>query len=49
MAYLKSTNGSSIHDLVKGCISDLKKFAGDARQSDDITVLTLRYLGNGRV
>ena len=43
--YLQATNGSSIQDIVKGSIADLKRFAGDAQQSDDITVLTLRYAG----
>jgi len=34
---------------VQGSIADLKKHTRDASQSDDITVLTLRYAGrNGR-
>jgi sigma-B regulation protein RsbU (phosphoserine phosphatase) len=45
--YLKSTNGSSIEDLVKGTIGDLKKHTRGAPQSDDITMLALRYLGKG--
>jgi sigma-B regulation protein RsbU (phosphoserine phosphatase) len=48
-AYLRSAAGSSIEDLVHGSIADLKKHTRDAAQSDDITVLILRYGGtNGR-
>ena len=48
-AYLRTATGSSIEDLVQGSIVDLKKHTRDASQSDDITVLTLRYSGtNGR-
>ncbi len=43
--YLKRTNGSSVRELAAGSIADLKAFAGSAPQSDDITVLALRYLG----
>lgn len=48
-AYLRTATGSSIEDLVQGSIVDLKKHTRGASQSDDITVLTLRYSGtNGR-
>ncbi|MBF8294432.1 MAG: icfG [Bacteroidetes bacterium] len=45
ISYLKRTNGSSIQELAKGSIADLRSFVGGAPQSDDITVMTLRYLG----
>jgi phosphoserine phosphatase RsbU/P len=44
-AYLATAAGSSIQSLVQGSIADLKKHTRDALQSDDITVLTLRYAG----
>jgi sigma-B regulation protein RsbU (phosphoserine phosphatase) len=48
-AYLRTAAGASIESLVQGSIADLKKHTRDASQSDDITVLTLRYAGrNGR-
>jgi phosphoserine phosphatase RsbU/P len=48
-AYLATAAGSSIENLVQGSIADLKKHTRDALQSDDITVLMLRYAGtNGR-
>ena len=43
--YLASTNGSSIEELVKNNLADVKKHTRDALQSDDITVLALRYRG----
>jgi sigma-B regulation protein RsbU (phosphoserine phosphatase) len=47
--YLRGSAGSSIQDLVRGSIVDIKKHTRDAIQSDDITVLMLRYAGsNGR-
>jgi phosphoserine phosphatase RsbU/P len=49
-AYLKTTNGSSIQELVDGNIADIRKHTREAPQSDDITVLALRYNGkNGTV
>jgi sigma-B regulation protein RsbU (phosphoserine phosphatase) len=48
-AYLRTAASSSIEDLVQGSIVDLKKHTREASQSDDITVLTLRYAGvNGK-
>jgi sigma-B regulation protein RsbU (phosphoserine phosphatase) len=44
-SYLKKSNGLSTRELAKGSIAHLKAFAGNAPQSDDITVLILRYLG----
>lgn len=43
--YLESANGSSIQQLIQGNIADLKKHSRGAAQSDDITLLALRYLG----
>jgi len=47
-SYLKGRNSSSLQDVVKGSIADVKVYTGSAPQSDDITVLTLRYMGNGK-
>ncbi|MCX6142269.1 MAG: SpoIIE family protein phosphatase [Ignavibacteriales bacterium] len=44
-SYLKKSNGSSTRELARGSLAELKAFAGNAPQSDDITVLILRYLG----
>jgi sigma-B regulation protein RsbU (phosphoserine phosphatase) len=44
-SYLKTTAGISIQDIVQGSIADIKKHTLGAPQSDDITVLTLRYAG----
>ena len=44
-AYLKTTGSRSIQEVVQGSIADLKKHTGGAPQSDDITVLSLRYVG----
>jgi sigma-B regulation protein RsbU (phosphoserine phosphatase) len=44
-SYLKTTAGISIQDIVRGSIADIKKHTLGAPQSDDITVLTLRYAG----
>ncbi len=43
--YLESTNGSGIRELIEGSIADLKKHTRGANQSDDITLLALRYVG----
>ncbi len=48
-SYLKTVNGSSIQDVVRGSVAAIKSHTGDAPQSDDITVLTLRFAGkNGK-
>jgi serine phosphatase RsbU (regulator of sigma subunit) len=44
-AYLRTTGGCALQEIVKGSIADLKKHTKDAPQSDDITVLSLRYFG----
>ena len=43
--YLKENSTGSITDMVDRNLESVKKFAGTAPQSDDITVLALRYLG----
>jgi sigma-B regulation protein RsbU (phosphoserine phosphatase) len=44
-SYLRSTSGKAIQEIVRGSIADLKKHTREAPQSDDITVLSLRYIG----
>jgi sigma-B regulation protein RsbU (phosphoserine phosphatase) len=44
-AYLRTTARATIAEMVRGSIADLKKHTGEAPQSDDITVMTLRYFG----
>ena len=43
--YLKENSNGSITDMVNGNLDSVKKFAGSAPQSDDITVLAIRYFG----
>ncbi len=43
--YLKSTSGRSVEDAVNGCLDDVSDFVKNANQSDDITVLMVRYNG----
>ena len=45
MSYLASVTAASIEEVVKGNMGDLKKHTGEAPQSDDITLLALRYNG----
>ncbi len=48
-SYLRTVGGSAIQEVVRGSIADIKKHTREAPQSDDITVLTLRYIGkNGK-
>jgi sigma-B regulation protein RsbU (phosphoserine phosphatase) len=48
-SYLRSAGGRAIQEIVRGSIADLKGHTREAPQSDDITVLSLRYLGkNGK-
>jgi phosphoserine phosphatase RsbU/P len=44
-SYLRSAGGGAIQDIVKGTITDIRRHTREAAQSDDITVLTLRYMG----
>jgi phosphoserine phosphatase RsbU/P len=43
--YLGGINGSTIEEIIDGSIAHLKTHTNDAPQSDDITLLTLRYNG----
>ena len=42
-AYLEKHPGKSLNSLVKGLFLEVMKFTGAATQSDDITVLSVRY------
>jgi sigma-B regulation protein RsbU (phosphoserine phosphatase) len=44
-SFLASKRGSSPRQIIGDLISDVRHFAGGAPQSDDITVLALRYFG----
>jgi sigma-B regulation protein RsbU (phosphoserine phosphatase) len=46
VSYLQGTSGSSIKEVIDGSLLDVKKYANGAPQSDDITVLAIRFLGN---
>jgi sigma-B regulation protein RsbU (phosphoserine phosphatase) len=41
---LQNGNGSSLKGLVQGVIRDVKDFTGGIPQSDDITILAIKYL-----
>ena len=41
-----SRRGDSIKGLVKGILETIRSFAGGAPQSDDITIMALRYFGS---
>jgi anti-sigma regulatory factor (Ser/Thr protein kinase) len=43
--FLATNRGSSPRQIVGDLVSDVRSFAGAAPQSDDITVLALRYFG----
>ena len=43
--FLKRSKGQSTTNIVKGSLDDVKDFVNNAEQSDDITVLTVRYNG----
>lgn len=44
-AFLKKHADDNINKLLRGIIVDVLKFANKAKQSDDITLLVLEYLG----
>jgi sigma-B regulation protein RsbU (phosphoserine phosphatase) len=46
VAYLSTVNGSGAREVVKGSIADVHLHTAGAPQSDDITVLAVRYQGN---
>jgi len=43
--FLKKSKGQSTTDIVNGSLDDVNGFVKNAEQSDDITVLTVRYNG----
>lgn len=43
--YLKTAGAVTIQEFVRGSLADIKKHTREAVQSDDITVLSLRYIG----
>lgn len=43
---LQEVNGKSPNDLIKKILSDVRNYAADAPQSDDITILALQYKGH---
>ena len=44
--YLENINGASPEEIISGIIKEVKDFSADVHQSDDITVLALKYFGN---
>jgi sigma-B regulation protein RsbU (phosphoserine phosphatase) len=44
-SYLATATGLTVEEIVRGNMEDLKKHTGEAPQSDDITLLALRYNG----
>ncbi len=44
--YLGGSNGSPLEELVQKNLADIRSFCGGNPQSDDITVLSLRYHGH---
>jgi sigma-B regulation protein RsbU (phosphoserine phosphatase) len=44
---LQRVNGSTVEGIVGKVIGDVKKFTADATQSDDMTILAIRYDGKG--
>ncbi len=43
--FLGTNRGSAARQIIGDLISDVRHFAGEAPQSDDITILALRYFG----
>ena len=44
LAALAASSGESSATIVKDVMSDVRAFAAGAKQSDDITVLAVRYV-----
>ena len=42
-SFLEQRYGATPEDIIRGAVSEVKAFAGDVPQSDDITILALRY------
>ena len=47
-ALLRNLDGQDVRQMVRTVIADVQRFAGDARQSDDMTAMALRFNGAGR-
>jgi len=47
-ATLRGVNGRNSHEVVDRVVKDVQRFAADAPQSDDITLLVLGYAGLGQ-
>ena len=43
LGYLKGSDGRSARDVATGVLDAVRRYAGSAPQSDDITVVTIRY------
>ena len=43
--WLRRNSAAPMDQVVNGLVAEVKDFAHDAPQSDDITALALRYLG----
>src|SRR4030095_396324 len=46
--FLHQTNGSSVTEIIRGTVNQVKKHSAGTAQSDDITVLTFKYLLTAR-
>ena len=44
---LRRVNGSRVEDIVGDVVGNVKAFTAGAPQSDDMTILAIRYEGNG--
>lgn len=47
--YLGTVNSTSAKELIQGLVDEIRKFSVGVPQSDDITILALRYLGRSNV
>ncbi|MGQ0592992.1 MAG: PP2C family protein-serine/threonine phosphatase [Gammaproteobacteria bacterium] len=45
--FLGRVNGSSPTEMIQGAIAEVRGFSAGVPQSDDITLLALRYRGEG--
>jgi sigma-B regulation protein RsbU (phosphoserine phosphatase) len=43
--YLSRMNGSSLQEITQGAVDEVMTFSAGMPQMDDITILTVRYLG----
>ena len=45
-SYLNSSTNASVSEIVDGSLDSVNDYVGSAPQSDDMTVLAIKYLGN---